>query len=262
MAIITLLTDFGRSEYVAQMKGVIHGIDPDARIVDITHDISPQNIFEGAFVLMSTVPHFKDAVHVAVVDPGVGSDRPAIAIECENGVLVGPDNGLLFPASKKLGLVACYEITNERVMATEVSDTFHGRDIFAPAAAHISAGTRVSEVGGIRKGEDMVLLDVEWHKVTSTRAEGRVGRVDRFGNIITNIPRASIEGKLAAGRPLNIEAGGEKARARFVRTYSDGEAGEMVSLFSSSGYLEISVRDGSARGHLSIGPGDIVVIRF
>lgn len=257
---ITLMTDFGLTEYVAQMKGVIHGINPQVAVIDLCHDVSPQNIFEGAFTLMNTVKHFVGGIHVAVVDPGVGGPRAPIVIECERGVLVGPDNGLLFPAATLLGFRACYEITNRELMAPLVSDTFHGRDIFAPVAAHISKGVAPSEAGPAREGLEKFV--VEGYLVGGGRIKGRVGRVDQFGNIITNVPRAAVEASLEEGMPLLIETGGAKSGARFVRTYREGEVGEMVALLSSSGHLEVSVRNGSARDVLGCKAGDEIVVRL
>jgi S-adenosylmethionine hydrolase len=262
MRAITLTTDFGQSEYVAQMKGVILGIAPEAIIVDVSHEVTPQNIIEGAFVLMSTAPHFQDAIHVAVIDPGVGSDRRPILIECDHGILVGPDNGLLIPAARRLGFKACYEITDESFMQPEVSATFPGRDIFAPVAAFLMSGTEPSQMGDPIAEEDLVGLAIEDYRVEDNGAEGIVVRVDRFGNIITNIPRAAIEARLTKGEEIDVIVGEKGIRARFVGTYSDDEQGHVVVLFSSSSYLEISVRGGSAKEHIGAWPGERVHLKY
>ena len=262
MKVITLTTDFGHSEYVAQMKGVIHGIAPQARIVDISHDITPQNVIEGAFVLMTTLPYFKAGIHVAVVDPGVGSARRAILIECQRGVLVGPDNGLLVPAARKMGIKACYHILNKDLMLREVSSTFHGRDIFAPVAAHVMTGIEPKEVGMPISERSLVGLDIELHEMGETWAKGMVMRVDRFGNVITNIPEAVIGPRLQKGREIGIHIGEKESLARPMTTYDNGERGEMLALFSSSGHLEIGVREGSAKARLDARPGDRILIKF
>lgn len=260
MSLITMMTDFGQGEYVAQMKGVIHAINPEARVIDIAHDITPQNIFEGAFTLQNVVPHFKDAIHLAVVDPGVGGIRRPIVIQCEKGILVGPDNGILFPASHRLGFIAVYEITNPSFMRDTVSHTFHGRDIFAPVAAHLSLGKKVSDVGKRRLGLEKYM--VEGYFVAQDKAEGRIGRVDAFGNLITNIPRRLIETKLAHGQDITVELCNRKAQGRFVETYEEGKKGELVTLVSSSDYLEICVKNGKALDIFPTKAGDAVIVRF
>lgn len=145
--LITLTTDFGLGEYTAAMKGVILGINSQGKIIDINHKITAQNIKEAAYVMYSAVPYFPWAVHVGVVDPGVGTDRKGIVIQCENGLLVGPDNGLLIPCARKLGIRKIYEISNKKYMNDVISNTFHGRDIFAPAAAYLSIGISAEEMG-------------------------------------------------------------------------------------------------------------------
>jgi hypothetical protein len=254
MATITLTTDFGASEYVAQMKGVLMGIYPEARIVDISHDIATHSIIEGAYVMMTTVPHFKYAVHVGVVDPGVGGKRAPIVFHCERGILVGPDNGLLVPAAERLGLDACFEITNPDATWIskdhDVSDTFHGRDIFAPVAARLALGMKPREVGPQKKR--FVKLDIMKCKVTPTEATGLVVRVDRFGNVITNIPRSALKARGA----VEVSVGKTSYKAKAVRTYSDGKKGELLALASSSGLVELSVRDGRAAEMINAVPGD------
>lgn len=260
MAVITLTTDFGASEYVAQMKGVILGIDPNARIVDISHEISSHSVIEGAFVMMSSVPHFKHAVHVGVVDPGVGGKRAPIVFHCEKGLLVGPDNGLLYPAAQRLGLDACYEITNPEATwiskEHEVSDTFHGRDIFAPVAARLALGMKPREVGP-RKNR-FVRLDIMRCKLTPREASGIVLRVDRFGNVITNIPKAALKSK----RSAEASVGRKTFKVRVVRTYSDGKPGELLALASSSGLVELSARECQANEILNAIPGKKVRLVF
>jgi S-adenosyl-L-methionine hydrolase (adenosine-forming) len=264
MKLITLTTDFGRSEYVAQMKGVILGIAPEARIIDITHDIGPQSLIEGAFVMMTSVAHFKRAVHVGVVDPGVGSPRRAVVFDCERGILVGPDNGLLVPAAEKLGLGACYEITDPKATFIsddhEVSDTFHGRDIFAPVAARLACSHIIPKDVGARI-RDFVKHDIMDCKISSTKASGMIVRVDHFGNIITNLPRFILK-KVPATGNLEVLVGEKRVSARAVRTYSDGKPGELLILGSSSGFVELSMTLGRAGDTLRAHPGDYVELLF
>jgi len=146
-AIVTLTTDFGAGEYIGAMKGAILTVDPEATIVDIDHSIRPHDIRHGAYVLYAAVPYYPFAAHVGVVDPGVGTKRRAIVCVCEGAFLVGPDNGLLIPAARRLGLKEVREITNRKLGRPELSDTFHGRDLFAPVAAHLMSGTKVKEWG-------------------------------------------------------------------------------------------------------------------
>lgn len=260
MAIITLTTDFGSSEYVAQMKGVILGICPESRIVDIAHDIAPGSIIEGAFVMMSSVPHFKHAVHVGVVDPGVGGARAAIVLQCERGILVGPDNGLLVPAAEKLGLETCYEVKNPDAIWIskdhEVSDTFHGRDIFAPVAARLACGMRPREVGPQKKR--FVRIELMNSEVTAKGATGLILRADRFGNVITNIPKGALKGRST----VEVSVGRKRLNARAVRTYSDGRSGELLALASSSGLIELSLNGGRAQDKLTASPGKKLLLRF
>ena len=264
MKLITLTTDFGRSEYIAQMKGVILGIAPEVRIIDITHDIGPQSLIEGAFVMMTSVVHFKRAVHVGVVDPGVGSHRRAVVFDCERGILVGPDNGLLVPAAEKLGLGACYEITNPKVSFIsddhEVSATFHGRDIFAPVAARLAVGHIIPRDVGARIS-DFVKHDIMDCKISSTKASGMIVRVDHFGNIITNLPRFILK-KVPASGSFEVLVGETRAMARVARTYSDGRPGELLVLASSSGFIELAMTKGRATDSISAFPGGSVEIKF
>src|SRR5256712_7799641 len=144
-AIVTLTTDFGAGEYIGAMKGAILTVDPEATIVDIDHSIRPHDIRHGAYVLYAAVPYYPFAAHVGVVDPGVGTKRRAIVCVCEGAFLVGPDNGLLTPAARRLGLKEVREVTNRKLRRPELSDTFHGRDLFAPVAAHLMSGTKAKD---------------------------------------------------------------------------------------------------------------------
>lgn len=239
MGIITLTTDFGAGDhYAGVMKGVIAGINPLAVVIDITHGIEAYNIAEAAFKLHASYSSFPEGtVHVAVVDPGVGSARRAIAAEAGGYRFVGPDNGVFSMIFDRLGVDRIVEITNPAFMLPSVSRTFHGRDIFAPAAAHLSKGAALEELGNRLSSYERLaippLLD-EGDVVT-----GIAVYADRFGNLVTNIPGSNITGaaEVRAG-DVNI--------SRVSGSYADGEEGELMALIGSSGFLEISINKGSA----------------
>ncbi|TMI16913.1 SAM-dependent chlorinase/fluorinase, partial [Candidatus Bathyarchaeota archaeon] len=187
MRVVTLLSDFGlRDGYVAQMKGTILDLCPSAVITDVSHDVERHNISMGSFILETTAPFFpKDTIHVAVVDPGVGSDRRAIVIECEKASFVGPDNGLMARASEKLGLKAIYEIREEAFQRKLVSSTFHGRDIFAYTAGLLASGRRPKEVGP--RVSRLETLDLSPPTLLGKRLDCHVLHVDVFGNVVTDV---------------------------------------------------------------------------
>ena len=255
--IVTLTTDFGPGAYVGAMKGSILSVDPALTIVDLDHNVRPHDIRHGAFVLYSAVPYFPFAAHVGVVDPGVGTQRRAIVAVCEGALLVGPDNGLLIPAARRLGLKEVREITNRKLGRPELSDTFHGRDLFAPVAAHLLSGTKVKDLGPVIK--DFVDLDFGVSKKRKGGFEGVVITYDRFGNIVTNIPRAEAEKAWSFGDRLAITIGGYEMTVPFVRTYGIVAPGEFLATLSSSGFLEISRRESNAASQLEATPGMPVV---
>lgn len=257
--IYTLTTDFGPGEYVGAMKGVLLSLDSEATIVDIDHNIRPQDIRHGAYVLRAAVPHFPFAIHLGIVDPGVGTARRALVVVCEGALLLGPDNGLLIPAARHLGMKGVREITNRKLMAKDVSSTFHGRDLFAPVAAHLMTGTKVKDVGPVVK--DFVDLDFGTPRTTKDGLEGTVLTTDRFGNIITNIPRDIVERSWKVGGSIHVGLGGYEASLPLVSTYGEVPAGEFLATFSSSGFLEVARREGNAAFHLHISPGLPVTLR-
>ncbi len=234
--VITLLTDIGW-EYAAEMKGRILSINPDAKIVDISHEVSPQNVRQGAFILYSIAPHFKNAIHVGVVDPGVGTGRKAIIIKCNgNNYFVGPDNGLFMPAARHLGIKAIYEIK----MRGDESPVFHGRDVFAPAAAKLSKGVKIGSIAKRLKGEAINLDFGEPAKVGNA-VKGRVLFIDRFGNIITNVMGADIPTD-----EFSVKIGMVERKVKLYPSYGYGKKDEIMAVVSSSGFLEISRREGDA----------------
>ena len=255
----TLTTDFGPGEYVGAMKGAVLSVDPDATIVDLDNNIRPQDIRHGAYVLLTAAPHFPFAVHIGVVDPGVGTRRRGIVLVCEGALLVGPDNGLLVPAARRLGLKEAREIANRRIVAPEVSTTFHGRDVFAPVAAHLMTGTKVKDVGPTIR--DFVDLDFGAPVATKDGLEGLVITNDRFGNIITNLPRTVVETRWRMGDRIHLILGGYDGELPLVSTYGDVERGDFLATFSSGDFLEIARREGDAAFQLHVSPGLPVLVK-
>lgn len=256
MNIITFTTDIGW-KYAAQMKGVILSINKNAKIVDIAHDISPQNVMEGAFILSQVIPYFPQAIHIGVVDPGVGTKRRAIVVECKDSFLVGPDNGLLIPAAKKIGIKAVYEIMERKYMMKEISSTFHGRDIFAPVAAHLSLGIKVSMIG--KKIHEYKEIDFGTVENVENGVKGKIVFIDSFGNLITNIPRRILN--LKQGDFVTIFIGEREMKIKYFPSYGYAEKGEILITDSSFGYLEISCREGSASSVLHAKNDEEVIIK-
>jgi S-adenosyl-L-methionine hydrolase (adenosine-forming) len=250
--LITLLTDFGtRDAYVASMKGVILGLNPQAVLVDLTHEIPPQDIRAGALNLAAAAPYFPpDTIHLAVVDPGVGASRRALAARCRGQLWVGPDNGLFSLVFNQAAPVIV-SLENPRYFNPQVSATFHGRDIFAPVAAHLSLGVDLSRFGP--KLTDPISLNLPAPHFTPEAVAGEIIYVDRFGNLISNIPAADLLDWLAA-RDLSLTLGSVALRG-LARTYRDAAPGEFLALVGSHGFLEIACAEASAARRLNAGLG-------
>lgn len=254
-ALITLTTDFGLSDsYVGTMKGVILTILPSARIVDITHGIAPHNIAQAAFVLATAAPYFRHGTtHVAVVDPGVGGERRPIAVFTETAIYVGPDNGLFSRIYQTEKIRQIRLLSNTSYHLSGISRTFHGRDLFAPAAAHIAQGAPPSSLGP--EVSDQVVIAIEQaERLDDGSLHGHVTYVDHFGNLITDIPVAWLEQR--SGWTFIV---GDRVITGFLATYSHVAPGELVVLGGSSGWVEVAVRNGSAAGSLRLGEGASVV---
>jgi S-adenosyl-L-methionine hydrolase (adenosine-forming) len=254
--IVTLLSDFGTADsYVAAMKGVILSQDPGIRIVDITHEIAAHDFEEGAFLLLGACGEFPaGTVHLAVVDPGVGSPRRGIAIRTGAYHFVGPDNGIFSYAVEREGPGEAYVIENQRWLARRRGTTFHGRDVFAPVAARLATGSPIEEVGG-RIEDPVVLPSLGAEPLGEGSYRGRVLHVDRFGNCVTNFTRALTAGsssfRLRAGETWIDE----------VRPFYAARAGDSPFLiWGSGGFLEISVDRGDAAGRLGLFRGTPVVL--
>ena len=253
--IVTFTTDFGsRDFYAAAMKGVVLSIRPGAVLVDVSHDIPPGAVREAARTLAQAVPCFPPGtVHAAVVDPGVGTDRRAIAAEAGGQLFVGPDNGLLWPLLAQDPGRRVVHLTDARFFRRIVSRTFHGRDLFAPVAAHLASGRDPDEMGV--RIDDPVVLEEDRPRKENGVLVGEVTRVDRFGNLVTNIRRDVLEGFLG-GREPRIEAGALEVRG--VRgCYGDVAPGEALALIGSTDCLELSVNGGAASERAAPKGGDL-----
>lgn len=251
--IITLTTDFGdESGYAGVMKGVILTVNPDCQIIDITHRVSQQDVEEAAFLLNNSFSYFPEhSIHVVVVDPGVGSERKPILVETDKYWFVGPDNGVFSFMFLMEGFKKVWEITNKSYFLPEISSTFHGRDIFAPVAAHLSLGVSAEELGKELKGFVM-LKDLE-PEVETGVIKARVVYADRFGNLISNISK-DLFNRLVADKSFNISVGG-KTIQKLSLSYADVRDGEVLALFGSSQWLEISVKNGNCQKELDIKKG-------
>jgi S-adenosyl-L-methionine hydrolase (adenosine-forming) len=245
-AVISLTTDFGLEDpYVGVMKGVILSVNPEGRIVDLSHGIPSHDVLAGALALLASCEYFPlGTVHVAVVDPGVGSQRRPILAVTEKYAFVGPDNGLFGPVFRRLKPVRFFELTEERYFHSPISRTFHGRDIFAPVAAHLSLGTPPEKFGPVI--EDFVQL--EWpspRQIGKGRISGEVLRADKFGNLITNISAEDLAQNGISLSRIVIRIGKHWV-TRMCLSYAEALPGEPFAIMGSSGLLEISVKQASA----------------
>jgi len=259
--LVTLLSDFGlKDPYVAEMKAVISTLSPEARIIDISHSIEKFNIRMGAFVLASATRCFpKETIHVAVVDPGVGTKRRALLVESKHAFCIGPDNGLLMLAAQREGIKHVYAITNQKLMLPRVSFTFHGRDVFAPAAAHIANGTSPSDFGP--EIHDYMIPEFAKPRLTKTKLSGEVLHMDDFGNIITNISKEDLrKARITEGSRLYITLSGKATRMKFCSTYGEAPARTPLTLIGSHDFLEIAINQGNASKRFKTKVGDTIII--
>jgi S-adenosyl-L-methionine hydrolase (adenosine-forming) len=254
--LVTLLTDFGLADsYVGQLKGALLAVAPTASLVDLTHEVSFQDVRTGAFHLWAAVPVFPPGtIHLAVVDPGVGSSRKAIAASALRGdIFVGPDNGLLAPAIDRLGgLVAAVELTQLRFRRAEVSETFHGRDVFAPVAGHLSRGVSLTALGPAVPALDRSIVFPE-PILGGKGLVGEVLHVDTYGNLVTNLPASML--------PAKFEVRIGARRIPGARQYGAVKKRTLLALVGSNSLLEISVREGDARSTLRAKVGTRVEVR-
>lgn len=249
--IITLTTDFGLGGYyVGAIRGVLVSLCPDASIVDITHQVTPFSPLEGSFILSQACPFFPaGSVHLAVIDPGVGGLRKPLVVESNGHFFVGPDNGLFTPFLDDAARIFRIQ---EPGNGARTSETFHGRDVFAPVAARLARGEDPDTLG--EAAHQAVRLHMPRPRHEPERVVGQVISTDRFGNLITNIHRRDLE---AFGAKVDVRVGTYRI-PRLARTYEDGMLGESLALLGSSGFLEVAVVQGNAGAQLGVGKGERV----
>ena len=255
---ITFLSDFGlKDDFVGTCHGVMKRIAPEAQIIDITHGIPPQAVLQGALVLANTVGFMPVGVHLAIVDPGVGGPRRPILLQDEEGrVYVGPDNGLLLPAASRAGIAAAHELANPDYALQTISRTFHGRDLFSPAAAHLARGVALAELGPPVDPEGLVRLDLPELLVADGSIVATLLYVDSFGNIALNLTRDDAEGLgIVAGARVELELAGERYYAVMARTFADARPGDVILYEDSYKNMSLAISRGSAARMLHASPG-------
>jgi len=259
--IITFLSDFGNKDnYVSQMKAVASSYTK-ARLIDISHNVSKHNIREGAFILRTAVPFFPDGtIHIAVVDPGVGGGRNSIVIITKKQIFIGPDNGILIPAASLFGDFKVIRISNKKCMLDNVSNTFHGRDIFTSTAACILNGMPFHEIGPII--QNFVHLDFGSPDVDKKSATGKILYIDGFGNIVTNIRGEELRNYLIFDKKLMLFIDKKNYEIPFVKSYDFVKKGDLLATIGSSKYLEISMNQGNAAKKLKTKLDDEIKILY
>lgn len=268
---IAILTDFGTKDiYVGTMKGVMHNIAPETVVIDITHHIEAQNVRQAAFSLMTSYPYFAaGTTFLVVVDPGVGSSRKPIAVQAGEYVFIAPDNGVLSYVLADFAEYHAFELTNREFWLPETSATFHGRDVFAPVAAHIASGTPLETVG--EPLEDIFMLPMPELTVSGKRVRGEIVHIDRFGNILTSIgqmrwltpEKLTLDPRFGENRtllPIRIDEAKVKIHTTEIdgisHAYADTPRGGLIALVGSSGYLELAINQGNAASSLDVVIGD------
>jgi S-adenosylmethionine hydrolase len=263
--IVTLLTDYGRDDdFVGVCHGVIHGIDPDARVVDITHGVERYAVRQGALVLRNTLPYMPVGVHVAVVDPQVGTERRALAVRTADGrVLVGPDNGLLSLAWERCGGIdLAVDVTRSPHRLEPVSATFHGRDIFAPVAAHLARGAELADAGDQLDPAELQTVELPQPRVEDGTLVGHALVVDRFGNASLNVDHDDMAGTgITLGNVVELETGGERYLATYAQTFADVRPGELIVYEDAYRTLAVAINRGDAAGTLALRPDAEVRLR-
>ena len=262
---ITFLSDYGyEDEFAGVCRAVISQIAPGAPVIDLTHGIARQDVRQGAIALANALPSCPPGVHLAVVDPGVGSDRRAVAVEASEGrFLVGPDNGLLSRALDRLGgAQAGVELSRSPFRLEPVSATFHGRDLFAPVAAHLALGARLEEAGEPIDPGTLATLDLPSPRVGGDEVVAHAIHTDGYGNVTLNLDASMLDGgPLAEGDPLEVRAPDGRFQALWARTFADVPAGELLLFEDSSGAMALAVSGGSAAGLLNLVPDREVTLR-
>jgi S-adenosyl-L-methionine hydrolase (adenosine-forming) len=263
---ITFLSDYGyQDEFAGVCRGVIARIAPDTAVIDLTHGIERHDVARGAAVLANALPYMPAGIHLAVVDPGVGSPRRAVAIRTatDERILVGPDNGLLWPAIDLLGgAVEAVDVSLSSLRLEPISATFHGRDIFAPVAAHLARGTSLAEAGEEIEGESLVRIEAPRPTFGEGRVLAHVVSMDRFGNAALDLTAAQLpETGLRMGYPITVHAAGVTHDGVFTLTFADVPRGGLILYENSYGSLALAVNRGDAATDLGLKPGSEVVLR-
>ena len=261
---ITFLSDFGlQDDFVGTCHGVIKRIAPEAQIIDITHGIPAQEILQGALVLANTVEYMPLGVHLAVVDPGVGGSRRPLALRDRAGRLyVGPDNGLLMPAAERAGIEAAHELANPAYALESISRTFHGRDLFAPAAAHLALGVPLQELGPPLTTDALVRLDLPEPRLGEAAIEATALYVDSFGNVQLNLTREHVAAVgIVPGTRVELELAGERYYAVAARTFADARPGDIILYEDSYRNMSVAISRGDAASLLHAAAGQTVRIR-
>ena len=261
---ITFLTDFGlQDDFVGVCRGVMRGIAPDATVIDITHGIPPQAVTQGAVVLARAIPYMPVCVHLAVVDPGVGSARRPIAVRTATGrMFVGPDNGLLMRAADREVAEEARALSNPRYHLEHVSRTFHARDVFAPVAAHLAAGAHFADLGDEIDPAALVRIDLPEPEVGETKLLATILTVDRFGNLSLNLTREHLDSiSVEPGGWVELQFALDAYYAQVAETYTDTKRGQLILYEDSYGAIAIAIREGNAARLTSAGPGDKLRIR-
>ena len=265
-AFITFLTDFGlQDDFVGTCHGVIKRIAPEAEIVDLTHGIRPGRILQGALTLANALPYMPAGVHLAVVDPGVGGGRRPLALRDGEGRLyVGPDNGLLLPAAERFGgVVEAHELANPAYALESVSRTFHGRDLFSPAAAHLALGVPISELGPPIDPDALARLDIPQPEVGATRIHSTVLSIDRFGNIGLNLDRSHLDdADIVPGTRVELQAGPDRYYAVAARTFADARPGDIILYEDAYRNISIAISGGNAAAMFGIKEGQDIRIHL
>jgi S-adenosyl-L-methionine hydrolase (adenosine-forming) len=263
---ITFVSDYGyEDEFAGVCRAVIAGIAPEAKVIDLTHGIPRHAVLHGAAVLAGSLPFAPPGVHLAVIDPEVGSARRAVAVRvtAEDRILVGPDNGLLWPASERLGgAVQAVDVSLSRFRLEPISATFHGRDLFAPVAAHLALGAALTDAGEEISLATLVTLERPEPEIEADRVIAHVVSVDHYGNAALDVADRHLpQTGLRLGRALTVETGAERHPAVFARTFADVAAGQLIAYEDSSGSLAVALNRGSAARELALAPGDEVILR-
>jgi len=263
--IVTLLTDYGRADdFVGVCHGVIRTIHPDAQVVDITHGVERYAVRQGALVLRNTLPYMPVGVHVAVVDPQVGTERRAVAMRTADGrILVGPDNGLLSLAWQRCGGIdLAVDITRSPHRLEPVSATFHGRDIFAPVAAHLARGAELADAGDPLDPADLTVVELPEPRVEDDALVAHALVIDRFGNAALDVDHDDMAGTgLTLGGTVEIETGGERYLATYAQTFADVRPGELIVYEDAYRTLAVAINRGDAAGTLALRPDAEVRLR-